>query len=44
LEDKKFFKNSGGGGVVLLLWPINLSPLALSAKNDEIQRPSTRKI
>jgi hypothetical protein len=31
------------GGEVLLLWPINFSPLALSTKNREIERSLSKK-
>jgi hypothetical protein len=40
---KKFLEKQGGGAV-LLLWPINFPPLALSAKNREIERSFIRKI
>jgi hypothetical protein len=31
------------GGAVLLLWPINCSPLSLSSKNREIERSLSKK-
>jgi hypothetical protein len=40
---EKVFRKQGGGAV-LLVWSINFHPLALSAKNREIERFLSSKI